>query len=84
VVNAMKPDKSQLGTRMPRPQPEAADLPAEAEALMDIEGVQGFGRVNDSWVVYLADPSIAARIPSCIGGKSVLTRVTGEIKVQAR
>lgn len=80
----MKPDKSQLRTRKPRSQPEAADAPAEAKALMDIEGVQGFGRVDDGWVVYLADPSVASRIPARIGGKSVVTRVTGEVKAQTR
>jgi len=51
---------------------------------MDIEGVQGFGRVNDTWVVYVYDPSIASRIPARICGNSVVTRVVGDVTVQVR
>ncbi|MGB0513245.1 MAG: hypothetical protein ACPGJE_00225, partial [Wenzhouxiangellaceae bacterium] len=69
----MKPNKSLLKSKQPRSQPEVPERLANAEALMAIEGVLGLGQSGENWVVYLADPGVARRIPQTLDGRPVLT-----------
>ena len=55
----------------------------EADKLMDIDGVTGFGYGGDTHlIVYLLNEEAAERVPPSFAGFRVKTEVTGVIKAQ--
>ena len=53
----------------------------ESEALMSIDGVEGFGLSDDNQLlVYLRDRDIRSKLPEKIGGLEISVRVVGEVR----
>lgn len=53
-------------------------------ALREIAGVEGVGEGRDdagapTWIAYVRDRSVASRLPTQVGDRDVVARVTGEI-----
>ncbi|MGB9364694.1 MAG: hypothetical protein WCE79_01640 [Xanthobacteraceae bacterium] len=54
--------------------------------LRKIPGVQGVGEGRDAigdpaWLVYVKDKSVAKNLPGHVGGRKVVSAVTGEIDI---
>ncbi len=70
-----------------KPQDQASPERVAAEkTLRQIPGVQGIGEGSDAigdpaWVVYIKDKSVAKNLPDSVGGRKVVTAVTGEIDI---
>jgi hypothetical protein len=69
------------------PKEQIAPERNEAEAaLRHIPGVRGIGEGQDeigdpAWIVYVTDSSVAHNLPRSVGGRKVVTEVSGEIDI---
>ena len=79
------PDRASSGeTAAMEYSPDSGEAGGVGASLLGLEGVEGVGRGkdrrgNDTIVVFVRDQAVAARLPSELGGSTVVVEVVGRI-----
>ncbi|MEL7059303.1 MAG: hypothetical protein AAGN46_04660 [Acidobacteriota bacterium] len=58
---------------------KSLDFDESLRALMQVKGVEGYAEEAEQLRVYVADPSVSARLPEMVKGKHVRPVLTGSI-----